>query len=444
MNFVKNKNWCNEKFLFSIYIIVCFIITILPSKKDFPPIQIVTIQLFLTSICVFTVHLCKGKKLSQITFLIFTLNLIASVILRLFYIDFFNNPLGYIPIDSAEYNRYAVRTCEMSLTEYINCIKELDIDDRGIQTILYIVYHICGATLGINIMIVVNSIFTTISSYYLYKLSSFFLPNKLVVVITALWGTMPFSITTSADGLKENFFSLFLVVGVYYAYAFFKNGKSNYLVKALLFGSCTVFFRLAVLPIFMLCLFVIYLNVKIKSTKNFYTVVVVLLIISSFIFKFVFNYLMQLRGFTDDTFAAMHEHQYGTSNVSNVSFFNWIFGIIGSFPSFRSSPDKVMYITVSNFSPFVTLMTSSFYLYGMIIAIKKRSEVLPLVVVTLLNTIMIIMMSFSFDFRYRFVQMPFVLMLAGYGLYTMNKAFFKFHILYQILLSCIIILYNVL
>ncbi len=438
------NNWLNEKHLFLVYILVWITVSILPGSKMLPPLGIAFMQFFLTAICIVAVFLCKKLEIRAILFIVFAFHLFATICLRLFYIEEFNDPLGSVSIDSAEYNRLAVLTCRKSFSEHIRyLIADGGIDDLGFPTILYCAYRLAGPEFGIHLMLLFNSIFVTVSCYYLYKLSVLFLPKNISVVITAYWGLLPFSVTTAADGLKENFFTVFLIIGVYYAFVFCKSHNYLDLTKALFGGSLTLFFRLAVLPIFLAFLFVMFVNTRVKSSGKLVVVIILIALVFLYLLPSLFQYILDLRGFSLDTFTEMAELQYGTTETSHAGLLNWVFGIIGSLPSFLSTSDKINYITVNNFSPFLTLIIGSYYIWGIIEAVKTRSNVLPLAAITLLNSLIIIMMSFTFDYRYRFVHMPFALIIAGHGFCASDKKIALGHKFYRVLILLFIIYYNI-
>lgn len=439
-----NRNWLNRKFLFIVYVLVWGVISIMPGGKVSPPLNVAIVQFLLMSTSIVAVIACKGRRISDIVLVVFVLHFLASVGLRLFYISEFNNPLGSVSIDSAEYNYLASSTCKKSFVEHIEyLLREGDLDDLGIPTILYWVYRLFGPSFGIHVMLLVNSIFIASSCGFLFKLSSFYLPRDISVTITALWGLMPFSITTAADGLKENFFAFFLIVGVYYACAYFNQKKPLYLILSLLFGICTVFFRIAALPIFLFFIFVLYINERIRSTKRLMLVVLLTSASVFYLMPLLFQYLLGLRGLSLDIVSDMAELQYGSEEASHTGLLNWVFGLLGSLPSFKSTPEKITYITVNNFSPFLVLIMGSFYIQGIVCAIRSRARLFPMTVIPLLNSLMIILMSYSFDFRYRFIHIPFALILAGYGFYCSQKKWRLVHLSYQALVLLFIIYYNI-
>jgi hypothetical protein len=143
----------------------------------------------------------------------------------------------------------------------------------------------------------------------------------------------------------------------------------------------------------------------------------------------------------------MYESQYSDSGMGGMlsSVVNVIFGLIGSIPSFVSTPEKVKYITLPNFSSYVSMIMGALFLFGIFRAFKNREKFSPMLVFALLNILMIVAMSFSFDFRYRSIFFPLILITCAYGYETMSKSKmseYRLHKYYLFFIICFIIFFN--
>ena len=83
------------------------------------------------------------------------------------------------------------------------------------------------------------------------------------------------------------------------------------------------------------------------------------------------------------------------------------------------------------------------YIYGIFKAFITQSNIIALVAITIINSVMIIAMSFSFDFRYRFVSVPFILIIAAFGMENSSPKLLKLHKLYCAALILLVLFYNI-
>ena len=124
--------------------------------------------IFILGIEVFSKNKITGCLLGIILF-----QYIASVTLRYYYIQHFGNPLGYNPIDSWLYHSTGVAVQNYSLEEFFTYLKSnsFNVDDWGFPLVVYFAYHILGDNIGIDLLLLLNILVITISSFRLYQLA---------------------------------------------------------------------------------------------------------------------------------------------------------------------------------------------------------------------------------------------------------------------------------
>lgn len=441
-----NRQIMNNSYLATTYLMIWMLLAVIPVSKLWPSaiLQLVQLLLFINSVVV--VYISQRISKNGLVFVILLTHVFMSLLLRYYYIESWNNPLGPIAIDSLNYNSDGAHYASYSVARFINDFLETDgWDDLGFTFIIYFVYKLFSPEIGIHILVLLNSFVIAMSCNYLYNISCQFVSAKLSMFIIAVWGSLSFSMVTAANGLKENFFASFIILAVYYLYKFVKKKCLMNFVLFLLISLATSFFRIAMLPILLISLISIWVIKKIKPTVKSFFFIGGLIALAIFVGKYIMSYLILLRGLSDDTFSEMAFNQYGEHNLggSLSTMINIVFGFIGSTPSFISTPEKVNYITLFNYSVFIILMFSSLYIYGIFKAFIKQSNIIALVAFTIINSVMIIAMSFSFDFRYRFISVPFILVIAAFGMENSSPKLLKIHKLCCTALVLLVLLYNI-
>lgn len=78
--------------------------------------------------------------------------------------EFWNDPLGPIAIDSYNYNNDGIYYASYSFTHFINDFLEINgWDDLGFTFIIYSVYKLFSPGIGVHLLVVLNSIAIAIS-----------------------------------------------------------------------------------------------------------------------------------------------------------------------------------------------------------------------------------------------------------------------------------------
>ena len=419
----------NNSYLATTYLVVWMLIAVIPVSKLWPSAMSQLMQLLLFVNSVVVVYISQKVSRRGLIFVILLSHMFISLALRYYYMEFWNDPLVPISIDSYNYNNDGIYYSSYSFTHFIN--------DS--------VYKLFSPGIGVHLLVVLNSIAIAISCNYLYRISCQFVSAKCSMFIIAIWGSLSFSMVTAANGLKENFFTSLIILAVYYLYKFIEKKSFMNFVLFLLISLTTSFFRMAMFPVLVMALVSIWIIKKIKPTVKSIFLIASLIVLAICAGRYIMNVLLILRGFSDDTFSEMALNQYGEHNLGGPlsAVINVVFGFIGSTPSFISTPEKISYITLFNYSVFVILIFSSLYIYGIFKAFITQSNIIALVAITIINSVMIIAMSFSFDFRYRFVSVPFILIIAAFGMENSSPKLLKLHKLYCAALILLVLFYNI-
>ena len=231
----------NFRFLGVSYIFLLVACLISSRQKLAPDVSVLSMQIMMVMTSLFVLSISQKITKGSLLFIIFSAHFIMSVVIRLFYIEHWNDPLGPIPMDALDYHMDALKASRYSLSDFMNlCIEDLDLDDSGFAYILYFIYRMFGNNFGIHMAV-------TMLCNYTYKIASYYINSEYSKLVIAILGTLSYSVVTSANGLKENFFTLFVVGATYYSIRYYTTKYIGNLLMLILFSALTVLFRLAFL-----------------------------------------------------------------------------------------------------------------------------------------------------------------------------------------------------
>lgn len=377
---------------------------------------------------------------------IFSFQLISTICMRLVNIEFFYDWLGYNPIDAEYYRSIAEHFQNKDLTSLFSWFNNnLQFDDFGYPFFLVLTTSIFGFDYGLQVMVFINTLFILWGSKYLYRLSCFFTNQHSAKLVAILWGMMPFAVYTSAAGLKENFF-VFFIIGAFYFYFKYKFvHKFQYLILSIIFALVTAFFRIPIAYMVIASFIVSKLFSSHFFRKHQNKIIIILIIIGIISFRFFASYIMQQRDLDFDQMSEIQDNKLQKNGGTIAVITNIIAALIGPFPSYIATTEKINYITLYSFSPFLKMLLSYFALYAVFKTLKQKQTILmPIIVFWALNSIMLIFTFFTLHDRYQWMHIPFVLLLAIIGIqkyYTIRHKI-KYDKLYLFITIILIIFFN--
>ena len=331
----------------------------------------------------------------------------------------YGDPLGYSAADARFYMYCGEHYGNLPLSDLLSQLS-LDgymLDDFGYPIIVWLSYHLFGSAYGLNAVIFLNGVVIASGSYYLYRLSLYFLPLSYAKLVAIIWGMMPFAIFTSAAGLKENFFAFFVVVTFYAFYSFLKHRNVLYLFVCLLALSCTFLFRLAI-GYFAILSLLSYYFVNSRFVRRHIKLCVVLILLASCVFfPVVTRSVLQQRGYEYEAQTeGVAERTAETGGLIAVVT-NVVSGFVGPIPNIvASDAQKRTYITRYSYTPFLKIVISYFFLCGLYRIVKRRETcITPFFVFVVLNVVMMIFTFFSMHDRYHWPAIPLFLVIAAWG-----------------------------
>lgn len=387
------------------------------------------------------------QSISKTILIVVIFQLICCFGLRFFNIDYFNNPLGYRPVDAVLYHRYGSHV-ELSLFGFIKYLNVLEVrlDDMGFPLIVYLVYYLSGdPVIGIHLLVLFNVIAISISSYYVYKISNLFFEKDVSCFIAFFWGTELYAVYTASVGLKENFMVMFIVIAIYYIILVNRRMFIKNIICAVLFSLPLLLFRSSVFYMLIgVLLFILALRLPIVK-QYFYVYILLITIIASLYYYQIINELAMQQGYSNEFLEILIDRK--VRHQGNLTFImNYLASVVGPIPNLISDDTvKRNFITLYSYSSLCKVFYSFFFIYGVYEIFKKKHyELIGVFIFWLLDTVMLLFTLFAQHDRYQWPHIPFTIILAIYGLkcWKENRHMLKWDRWYIVAAFLLIIVFN--
>ena len=94
MNSISSIRFMNSRFLGVSYIFLLIACLILSGQKLVPDVGVLSMQIMMVMISLFVLSISQKTTRGSLLFIIFSAHFIMSVVIRLFYIEHWNDPLA--------------------------------------------------------------------------------------------------------------------------------------------------------------------------------------------------------------------------------------------------------------------------------------------------------------------------------------------------------------
>lgn len=357
-----------------------------------------------------------------IAFVIFFYSLILSVALRFLFLDYANDPYeDTYSCDIYGYERNTFNGIGLSFVEFINKLltsTQYNVDDLGFPSYLFAFHDFFRDVDFVrSLLLFINSILITFSSYFIYKVSLILgIDEDVSKTIMGFYGLFPFWAVSSAMGLKENLFCFIIVVALYNIYRYKEHRFACNLVGLILFITLTYFFRFAI-TLMLILVFIIALLANEDNKKKILFGMAVTMVIITICLNII---ILKFTGISMDQVTSVTEHRMSKS--TGLGFMGWLIQLfavlLGPFPNFLRSGqyniyfssgllNKVLFSVLVNFSVFNVIKGLDWKLYSIIAYL-------------VMGYFMLIVSGVSFDLRYHITFFPAFSILFGYGLMKCN------------------------
>ena len=294
-------------------------------------------------------------------------------------------------------------------------------------------YILGGEEYGPFILVLLKILLYSWACILLYKLFDTIYENKewikIILGLVAFNSYVPYFATA---GLKELVFAFVVVGAVYYVYCVLRNPSFVNFILFALFAILTFFFR-AIFPIYFVAAYIICrFAMSLMTTK-----VMAVGIIALFLFVVLgAGFLQEKLPFIA---GGIQERLDMERNSSGFKYLNVINAFISPYPAVEKSQQLV---NLYNFQ--YEVINSSFALFcflGIYRCIKKEmSDLYPIIIVLIANSLMLITVGFAMNARYTFVTIFCFYAFAPLGLAYFFK--WKFIFPYLLFILSLTFLYN--
>ena len=447
MNFL-NK-WQSRKFYSSaaLLYILFFVLLMMTQRNKLPDVPVVLMQLAGAGMIVFFSLLYDKHSFSKTLVIIVAFQLACFFGLRFFNIEFFENPLGYDPQDALSYHQRGSHI-EMSLLRFIRYLNDnsVNLDDFGFNIIVHTAYSLTGnPETGMQLLVLFNVIAVSVSSYFVYKLSSMFFEKGHSIFVTFFWATELYAVYTASVGLKENFMVMFIVIAIYYIIKVHKNLLAKDIILAVLFSLPILLFRTAVFYM-LICTLLYIIGLKLPLVKRYIYFFIAIIMVFAIIYGYqTIDELALSQGYSYDVLQDFADKKV-RDNGTMTYLLNYFAAVFGPFPNLVAEElIKKNYITLYSFSSFCKVFYSFFMVYGIFRAFRnKHFEMMGIALFWFLNTFMLLFTLFAQHDRYQWPHMPFTIVLACYGFicWQENTHMLKWDKLYMLFAILMILVFN--
>lgn len=324
-------------------------------------------------------------------------------------------------VDANKYFNETIKFAHLSYSEFQERLfsNGFDIHDMGNFTLQYIMYNIYpNQRFLVYGVVVVNVIFLYISSVFLFKLCRMFNFNMIISKLsTMLYAASPFAMLTIADGLKEVFFNLFIILAMYFLCKAYRGHAFKNLLFAIPFIYGVNLFRGAVFYMFILVALVS-LTANYKHKKSYLLFMFISAIVGFYFLPMILDTVM---GRSQELSEQIVTFRFrGRINDFMSSMLPPIAGIFGPFPNLDRLGTSGL-VFVSSLSMFVKSILSLWFVIGIYkIVTQYKAEYYGMLVYVLSTLLMLMQSGVTLDLRFHFTYLPFFFPICFLGVQKQN------------------------
>lgn len=390
-----------------IYIIIALYYTCTDYKEPIP-LYLEQARIIVTAYYILAILLCF-YRISARNLLIFNaiMALVCVINVKMVYEVAHVNIFGGA-VDANKYFNETINFAHLSFSEFQERLYNngFDIHDMGNFSLHYIVYNIYpDQRFLVYGVAVVNVIFLYVSSVFLFKLCRMFDFNLIISKLcTILYAASPYAMLTIANGLKEVYFNLFVIMAMYFLCKAYRGHAFKNLLFAIPFIYGVNLFRGAVFYMFVLVAFVS-LTANYKHKKSYLLFIFISAIVGFYFLPMILDTFMGRSQELADQIVTFRFR--GRIDGFMSSMLPSIAGFFGPFPNLDRLGTSGL-VFVASLAMFVKSILSLWFVIGVYkIVTHYKAEYYGMLVYVLSTILMLMQSGVTLDMRFHFTYLPF-------------------------------------
>lgn len=353
----------------------------------------------------------SGKTLFTVVFSYTFLLGIVFILLSLYYDD---DTFVFNKADAMFYYSEAIKVTDLGLVgvlEYITT--KYKFDDWGALVFDSVMLYIIPSKLFVNF---IYTILGSISSLYIYRIGRNFMPNNYAFLAALAYSTSSYVVYLNCSFLKESLFSFLVISVMYYQYKAIYKDSVRPLAGVGFFIVLIFFFRPAVAA-FLACSIFVYYGITLKRNA----ISIFLYLVALGVLAVSMKSIIEI--FNKNTAGGDMDTMIGETNNSSYSggfnYFVSIFGaFFGPFPTLFSKLTGPTYLEFLSAGLVYKLFLIFPFWYGFYHVFKNKViEMFPLAIFVFIELLLTGMVMASLELRKVILHIPFMFLLAFYGMY---------------------------
>lgn len=355
-----------------------------------------------------------SKKRLLLTVGIFSF--ISVYLLNLMYYYYSGTFFEFTAVDSIKYHRWALEMNQIGYSEFVNTFlkSSYGFDDLGAVFITSFAYLIYPSPVIFNLLNIIAGLITILA---LYRISINFMSKKYAYITALSYGMSSFVVYLYSTGMKESFFTMFVILFFDKCIAYSQNRKNSYLVYALIFFLATLFFRPAVSIIMASSVACGYL---LKKGKQVYSYILLLTFVFGLVYFFEEIYSIQQYYFRGIEHVALRKASEGLNTSTFTYIVSYLSAMFGPLPTFYPHVGGVQLAFYSTGLGFRVLL-SAFFWFGVARILKTRESLIMIFLFFVLFEMFVLALVLeSFELRLNSPHLPFIYLISFWYLYKIN------------------------
>lgn len=381
------------------------------------------------------------NKVKLIT-ICFIFSFLFLLMFKMLYFNDSNSFFEFSAVDSIQYHEFATKITEDGFWNGIfNYLENEDIEDLGAIFFMSLSYLIYPSPIAFNVFNIFAGIITVV---YVYKLAGNFMSKEYAFMASIVYGLSSFVVYLYSTGMKETFFTLFVILFFERLNGYLKRKRLTTLFLCFFYLFIIYFFRPAVM--YMIIVSVL-LAIMFSYRKSMISI-----LISGVVFFYSINFLLKdFRLLTDRYYTseqAIGERVSGAGIKTDTFSYlaSFLSGTIGPLPSYSPIKGRLQQYFYS-FGLGLKVYISIFFWLGFLYVFRNKNiTLISICVFTFFEIISLSMILQSFELRFNSPHLILIYIISFYWLFkraegSTTKTFEKKIVPIYFVLSTLLIIY---